>query len=484
LTGQFLPVVGGTELSTLREAQALQARGHVVRVLTLRHNPQWARREEVDKVPVRRIGGLFLRGRLRLRFGATWLAEARVWYELVRTRRRYDVIQLRQLGRLARPAVLASYLTGKPLVVRIACAPPQGGQIGDTRVSLYRDSLARTKATAGAHPKAHLMAYLKARGTTPDMGDLDTLRRVQWLAPLTLLLLRAPQVTFLALSARIRQHLIESGFAKNQIVLLPNGIDPLAYRDIAARRLCHQEAPAGESLTVVCVARLSYQKGQDVLLQAWSLVQESVPTARLILAGDGEQRVQLELLATDLGISDTVDFAGLVTDTRALLAAARVFALPSRYEGMPNALLEAMAAGLPCVATQVSGSEDAIVDGQSGLLVPPDDPGALASALVALLTNNERAYALGREAQAHVVHAFTQGQMLDDLVQIYSSLVWNGDASHLQTRSRLADSLRLPRRYRHPQRWETTSAPAPRDPQPITFPVATENGKEAPPCVE
>lgn len=423
LTGQFLPVVGGTELSTLREAQALLARGHIARVLTLRHDPRWPAHEVIDGVSVRRAGGLFLRGKLRLRYGATWLAEARIWYELVRARDTYDVVQLRQLGRLTRPAVLASYVTGKPLVVRIAAAPaPLRDKTRDAGESLP----GATSATPPGAAKRNLLAYLKARGTFPDLGDIPTLRRIQFLAPLTLRLLRAPHVRFLALSARVRQSLIETGFARERIALLPNGVDPAHYQDIAEHSV-YQSAP-GAHQTVVCLARLSYQKGQDTLLQAWRLMQERMPPARLILAGEGRSRAQLERLATGLGVADTVEFAGLVRDTKSLLAAARVFVLPSRFEGMPNALLEAMAAGLPCVATRVSGSEDIIVDGQSGLLVPPDDPEALASALLTILTDPQRAHALGREARARVIDAFSQDRTLDELIQLYSSLVVNGGA--------------------------------------------------------
>jgi glycosyltransferase involved in cell wall biosynthesis len=414
VTGQFLPVIGGTELTTLREAKALRARGHAVRVLTLRLKPQWPSTEEVEGVPVRRIGGLFLRGRLRLRFGATWLAEALIWLELVRTRHTYDVVQLRQLSRLARPVALARLVTGKPLVVRIACAPAPPG----------REASHAQTAREGA-PPATQKGEPQERRLIPDADDVGTLRRTQYLAPLTLRLLRSPRVTCLALSARIREYLIESGFGEHQIVHVPNGVDATAYEDVAAHR-AHRPPPApDDALTVVCSARLSYQKGQDVLLQAWRIVQERLSTARLILAGEGPQRPEFEHLTANLGMADTVAFAGLVSDMRGLLASAHAFALPSRSEGMSNALLEAMAAGLPCVATRVSGSEDAIVEGQSGLLVPPEDPEALARALIAILTDHERARALGREARARILQRFDQRRVLDELIQLYASLAKN-----------------------------------------------------------
>lgn len=441
VTNQFLPVIGGTEVTTLRDAKALQAHGHAVRVLTLRHNLRWPRTEEMDGVSVRRTGGFFLQGRLRVRFGATWLAEARVWYELVRTRRSYDIVQLRQLGRLARPAVLASFVTGKPLVVRIACAPPPQGRRG----SVVGTSL--DGATAGIS-----QPYLRTRGPAPDIGDIETLRRIQFLAPLTLRLLRAPQVTFLALSTRSLEHLVQSGFSLDQIVLLPNGIDPTVYQDAALARTSRPPAASGDILTIVCPARLSYQKGQDVLLQAWRTVQEQVPTARLILAGDGPQRQSLERLAADLHISSTVEFAGLVEDVRPLLSAAHGFVLPSRYEGMPNALLEAMAAGLPCVATRVSGTEEIICDGRSGMLVPPEDPETLAEALIVILTDHDRARTLGSEARARVAGAFDHARVMDEFSQLCSVLAGSGTTRRWRARRRAS----LPK-WTHPAMFAYTA---------------------------
>jgi glycosyltransferase involved in cell wall biosynthesis len=380
----------------------------------------------MEGVPVQRTGGFFWRGRLRVRFGVTWLAEALVWLELVRTRHTYDVALVRQLGRLARPAALARLVTGKPLVVRVACASAPRG-LRDT------DPCDPVASCYGESPLS--MAHRQTRGLLLAGGDLDTLRRGQYLAPLTLRLLRAPQVRWLALSTQIREYLIASGCSERQVVQLPNGVDTTEYQDVATRREQRPPAAPSDLLTVVCPARLSYQKGQDVLLKAWRVIHERAPTARLVLAGDGPQRPQLELLAAELGIADTIEFAGLVGDLRALFAAAHVFVLPSRYEGMPNALLEAMAAGMPCVATRVSGSEDIIIDNESGLLVPPEDPAALASALLAILTDHQRARSLGREARARVVRQFEQRQVLDETIALYTSLVKNGDGRpHQATR--------------------------------------------------
>jgi glycosyltransferase involved in cell wall biosynthesis len=418
LSGLFLPLVGGSEVGTLREAKALQARAHTARVLTQRQWRSWPRHEAIDGVPVSRTGGVFVRGRLRMRYGATWLAEALVWLELVRRRHTYDVVHLKQLGRLARPAILASIVTRKPLIVEVASGP-----VGSQKESLA-DAMQQLPRVEHYTPKSHVMHA----GRGPVCGDIESLRQVQWLAGLTLHLLRAPQVRFRALSSRIATSLIQSGFHPRSIILAPNGVDPLLYTGAttadAARR-------GDVTSTVVCVARYSHEKGLDVLLHAWRIVQSRVPAAQLILAGDGPMRLQLMALAEALGVSNSVEFAGLIRNVPALLSKADVFVLPSRYEGMPNALLEAMASGLPCVATCVSGSEDLIIDGVSGLLAPPEDPDRLADALVTLLLDRAMAQTLAEAARARVTHAFSEETVTQTLIKLYSSMTTKHHAHDL-----------------------------------------------------
>src|SRR5207248_10097864 len=118
---------------------------------------------------------------------------------------------------------------------------------------------------------------------------------------------------------------------------------------------------------------------------------------RLRLVGTGDLRLQMERIAAQLGIQDSVEFLGLRTDVIDLLQQAWGFVMPSRWEGMSNALLEAMACGLPCVATRVSGSEDVILDGVNGLLVEPEQPAEMAEALRRIIEDTDFAQQLGQE---------------------------------------------------------------------------------------
>jgi len=158
--------------------------------------------------------------------------------------------------------------------------------------------------------------------------------------------------------------------------------------------------PAGP---VVCTGRLGDHKGSSVLVRALALLSERHPETRLVLAGDGD-REPLRAEAARLGVGERIELPGWIgpDEVSALLDGAGVFALPSRNEGLPMALLEAMARGLPCVVTAVGAIPDLVEDGVHGVFVPPDDPQALALALDGLLSDPERARALGDAARARI----------------------------------------------------------------------------------
>lgn len=171
--------------------------------------------------------------------------------------------------------------------------------------------------------------------------------------------------------------------------VIPNAVDVSRFDDLdraAARR--RLGLPSGAPL-VVCIGRLSHQKGQDVLLAAWPAVRAAVPEARLALVGDGPDRAALAAQS-----SDGVQFVGRQPGVEDWLAAADVVAQPSRYEGLALSVLEAMAAGRSIVATDVEGMAEAI--GQGGAIVRPGDAKALAAAITERLVDPERATAEGR----------------------------------------------------------------------------------------
>jgi glycosyltransferase involved in cell wall biosynthesis len=151
------------------------------------------------------------------------------------------------------------------------------------------------------------------------------------------------------------------------------------------------------------VGRLITQKGHADLLRAWSLLGDGRRNAVLVVLGEGSERPALEALAAALGLTGSIRFAGFREDAASLLPALDLLAHPSLFEGLPNAVLEAMAAGLPVVATAIPGNDELIRDGETGLLVPPGDPPALARALGRLLGDPALRAALGDRARARIL---------------------------------------------------------------------------------
>lgn len=170
--------------------------------------------------------------------------------------------------------------------------------------------------------------------------------------------------------------------------------------------------------TVVCVGRLCRQKGQDVLLAAWPAVLERVPTARLVLVGDGPDAERLRAAAPP-----SVRFTGNIDDTAPWYRAADLVVLPSRWEGMALAPLEAMASGRPVVVSDVDGARESLPPGHEPLcLVPPEDPAALAAAVGRLLGRPEQRRTLGREAHEHVLSRFDVRRTGAAVADVYREL--------------------------------------------------------------
>lgn len=173
---------------------------------------------------------------------------------------------------------------------------------------------------------------------------------------------------------------------------------------------------------VACVARLVPVKGVSHLLEAVPMVRAVVPQATVVFVGDGPLRGELEQRAAALRLDGAVAFLGLRQDVADILALCDVAVLPSLNEGMGRAAVEAFAAGRPVVGSRVSGIQDVIVDGQTGFLVPPAHPQALADAIIRCLTNPDLADAMGRRAQAEAERYSITG-MIAKIDRLYAGLL-------------------------------------------------------------
>jgi len=167
------------------------------------------------------------------------------------------------------------------------------------------------------------------------------------------------------------------------------------------------------------IGRIEFQKGFDTLIRAL----REIPGATLFLVGDGSERVGLEDLASDLGVADRIVWTGWSEESRGYLPLFDVFALPSRFEGFPLALLEAMLARSAIVATDVGSVPDAVRDGETGLLIRPEDPGTLAGAIRHLLADAELRSRLGENGRRLVLERFTAAHMTRAFESLYDELL-------------------------------------------------------------
>ncbi|XBO40526.1 glycosyltransferase [Alsobacter sp. KACC 23698] len=204
--------------------------------------------------------------------------------------------------------------------------------------------------------------------------------------------------------------------------VIRNGVDPsppTASRDETRRRL---GVPGGVPL-LLTVARLAAQKGHADLLAAAPLVLAACPDARFAWVGAGPLESALAADVEAAGLSHAILRLGRRDDVPDLMAASDLLVLPSLFEGLPLVLLEAMAAGLPALATRVPGSADAVRDGESGVLVPPGDPPALAAAIIALLRDPARRAALASSARRRFEADFTAARMARETLALYRRLL-------------------------------------------------------------
>jgi glycosyltransferase involved in cell wall biosynthesis len=171
---------------------------------------------------------------------------------------------------------------------------------------------------------------------------------------------------------------------------------------------------------VVAVGRLTHQKDPFVLLRAWQLIRGP---HRLIIAGDGALRADLEAAIRQHGLAGRVDLLGARDDVPDILHDADVFVMTSRWEGLPLAIIEAMMSGLPVVATAVGGVPEEVVDGETGLLVPPGEPEALARAVQRFLDDPQLRARAGAAGRRRAMERFTEARMLRETAEVYTGVV-------------------------------------------------------------
>lgn len=364
---RYYPHVGGAERQIGALAPYLQARGVALTVLTRRYDANLSAYEEVAGVPVYRLPATGPKAIAALRFtlAAQWLL----------ARQRPHLIHAHELLSPATVALTAKRLLRVPIVAKVL----NGGTVGD-------------------------VAKLQQRPTGP--------RRLQ--------LLRQQVDAFIAISSEIDDELATVGVPAAKRHNIPNGVDtdrfhPVTPEQSAALRQQYQ-LPHG--LLALFAGRLTAQKRLDLLLDCWPALRAQHPDAELVLLGTGDQEAALKAQAVP-----GVHFLPPVDDVTPYLQAADLFVLPSAAEGLSNALLEAMSAGLPALSTAVGGATDLIDHGENGWLVPPNDAATLAAGLDQLFANCTLRTQLGVAARRRVETDYALPTVADRLRQLYDRLV-------------------------------------------------------------
>jgi len=233
----------------------------------------------------------------------------------------------------------------------------------------------------------------------------------------------------IAVSQKVYQERRSQLVPKRKLRLIKNGINVERFTfsepaRLQMRREIRQRYGLNEALVIGEVGRLVRGKGQHILLEAAARLRRSGYDLKILLVGDGPSRTELELMCLDLQMDASVIFTGHQPDTRPFLAAMDIFVLPSLNEGMPLSLLEAMAMGLPVIATRSGGISELLDDGRTGLLAPVDDVNALTLRLTELLEKVALQQQMARNAQAHVRAQFDQRKMLALHDDVFNELMF------------------------------------------------------------
>jgi glycosyltransferase involved in cell wall biosynthesis len=372
ITRRYPPLIGGAEKVLSYLAPALAAEGADVTVLTARPPGLDVPETETYEPPGARDKG----GRLTVvRLGTSRLRFAGTWLYMRNLRRRLaampvDLAYVSMLKHDAYVAVGEGKRRGFPVVLR----PEGAGATGD----LAWQSWGRFGRTIGERCK------------------------------------QADAVV--SISPAVTEELKRADYDREKIHALPNGVP--VPEPPWQRRPGWREAPRA-----VFVGRLAPEKGLDTLLDAWPAVVAAFPKARLTLIGEGPERPSLEARVSRLGLADAVELPGATDDPTPALRAADLFVLPSREEGMSIALLEAMALGLPLVATSIPGNRRLVQDFKHGRLVPPDDPAAFARAVIDQWSNFDRAFHMSRTARRRVQDEFSIRAVARKHLELFRKLV-------------------------------------------------------------
>ena len=382
---QFYPIIGGAERQAQLLAKKLIERGIEVKVVTGWWNLKTPRKEIIDGIQVFRnfsFWGMFGIKGLRVLGALSYMVSLGIY--LLVHRRKYDIIHVHQVLYPAFVSVLIGKGTlRKPVLLKNSCT------------GLTSDIIQLRRFPTGGLQLKYLIK------------EMDSL---------------------VAVSQEGINEFKTIGCPEARIVYIPNGVAiPTQGKAKYGQVL--------RVLRVLTVARLDRQKGIDILLRAWADIISERQTRKLIIIGNGPLKRELQILSRSLGVFDSVEFTGEVKNVEVYLRDADLFILPSRAEGMPNALLEAMSYGIPCIATNVGGNveligmQDKTISngeysiGENGLLVNPDDAKGVSEAILYFIRNREAREKMGRKGRKFIEENFPMDLVADRYIALYMRML-------------------------------------------------------------
>jgi len=362
----YLPHIGGAERQLASLAPRLAKQGVAISVITRRY-PGMSEHEVIDGVPVYRLPIPGPKAIASLSFTLSALRLLR--------RLQPDLIHAHELLSPTTTAAAAKRWLGIPVVAKVL----RGGVLGD---------LAKLQKRFGGSRR---MATFK--------------RLVNG---------------FIVISQEIDQELMMWGVPASQRFFIPNGVDTHHFQPLTPAKKIALRRQVGwpDELTAIYTGRFVAEKCLDQLISEWPQVRTIFPQAQLLLVGSGPQEASLRQMA-----GEGVTFLGQVDDVQPYLQMADLFVLPSATEGLSNALLEALAVGLPVIATEVGGAPDVIEHRESGWLVRPRQPDDLHNALVTLFNLDDLRASLGQAGRQKVINAYSLDVTAERLVALYQQIV-------------------------------------------------------------
>lgn len=386
--------VGGMQDHTRDLARGLAAAGHEVDVITARHPDGRVVKEERHGARWHFVDAPGRHTRLPFHHPG-WLSGSHALFRRLHERRPFDVVHSESTSALE--LVRRGEHRRVPVVIEY-----HGNFVGLTRAAWRR------ARQGGARERVReAKGFVWMCGMHFQRGEWFRWRGCEWIVPARQ---QFEDTRRVGLMLRSRGHVV------------PNGVDSDLFRP-RERAEVRAELGLGEEPTLVSVGRLNFEKGFDAAIRSLAGVRKSVPDARLVIVGDGEERVALQALSAVLGLESAVSFVGTQPAEQVALymAAADVVLFPTtREEAAPLVLPQAMACGVPVIASSIGGIPEVVgPTGVNGILIPPADGAALATEIRSLLADPNARARIGAAARARVLAAYTLGRMVERTLEVY-----------------------------------------------------------------